>query len=72
MVRLPVSLQLGKDKCTLADADELTKWDGCIAAVDEFSVFKDFPRDPSLSIDVQRFIDFSDKHGRSKIVHLRL
>jgi O-methyltransferase involved in polyketide biosynthesis len=62
----------GKGKWALADADEITKWDSRITVVDQFSVFKDFPRDSSLSIDAQRFIDFSSKHGRSKIVHLRL
>ena len=48
----------GKGRWALADADEIAKWDSRITVADQFPVFKDFPRDRSLSIDAQRFIDF--------------
>ncbi|MGB8310670.1 MAG: class I SAM-dependent methyltransferase [Halobacteriota archaeon] len=56
---------------TLEDANEITKWDSRITVIDQFSLFRNIPRD-SLSADIRRLMDYSDKTGRSNIFHLRL
>jgi O-methyltransferase involved in polyketide biosynthesis len=55
----------------LEDANEFTKWDGRITVLDQFPLFKNIPRD-SLSADMRRLMDYSDKSGRSSIFHLRV
>ena len=56
---------------TLEDANEITKWDSRITVLDQFSLFKNITRD-SLSTDIRRLMDYSDKSKKSNIFHLRL
>jgi hypothetical protein len=58
--------------CPLEDANEMTMWDNRIAVVDQFPLFKDISRDPSLSKSIRQFMDYTDEKGRIKIVHLRV
>lgn len=58
-------------KWALNDANEITKWDNRIRVVDQFLIFKNIPRDPSLSTSIQQFMDYTDEKGRAKPVHLR-
>ena len=58
-------------KWALNDANEITKWDNRIRVVDQFLIFKNIPRDPSLSTSIQQFMDYTDEKGRAKLVHLR-
>jgi len=56
---------------TLEDANEIIKWDSRITVIDQFPLFRNIARD-SLSADVRRLMDYSDKTGMSNIFHLRL
>jgi len=53
------------------DTNEITKWDSRITVIDQFSMFKNIPRDP-LSADMRRFMDYNDEKGESNIIHLRV
>jgi O-methyltransferase involved in polyketide biosynthesis len=55
----------------LEDANEITKWDSRITVIDQFSLFRNIPRN-SLSANIRRLMDYSDKTGRLNIFHLRL
>ena len=57
---------------TLEDANEITMWDSRIAVIDQSPLFKDIPRDPSLSEEIRQFMDYSDKSGRLNIFQLRI
>jgi O-methyltransferase involved in polyketide biosynthesis len=59
-------------KWALKDANEITRWDNRITVIDQFPLFKDIPRDPSLSLAIREFMDFSDKNRTSNIFHLRV
>ncbi|HYA61082.1 MAG TPA: class I SAM-dependent methyltransferase [Candidatus Acidoferrum sp.] len=59
-------------KWTLEDACEITKWDSRITVIDQSPLFKDVPRDPSLSAEIRQFMDYSDKSGRLNIFQLRV
>lgn len=59
-------------KCPLEDANEMTTWDNRITVVDQFPLFKDIPRDPSLSRSIRQFMDYTDEKGRIKIFHMRV
>ncbi|WP_052279176.1 class I SAM-dependent methyltransferase [Methanosarcina acetivorans] len=59
-------------KCPLEDASEMVAWDDRITVVDQFPLFRDIPRDPSLSMSVRQFMDYTDEKGRIKIVHVRV
>jgi len=50
---------------------EITKWDNRFTVIDQFSLYKDIPQD-SLSADIRRLMDYSDKSGRASIIHLRV
>jgi O-methyltransferase involved in polyketide biosynthesis len=63
---------IGFVRWTLEDANEITKWDNRITVVDQFPMFKNISKDPSLSRAVQRFMDWSDEHSRSNIFLLRV
>jgi hypothetical protein len=63
-------VELGK--WALKDVNEITQWDDRITVIDQFPLFKDIPRDPSLSIAIRRFMDFSDENRTSNIFHLRV
>jgi len=56
---------------TLKDANEFTKWDSCITVIDHFPMYQNIPRD-SLSVEMRRFMDYSDEKGGSSIIHLRV
>jgi O-methyltransferase involved in polyketide biosynthesis len=59
-------------ECPLEDANEMTMWDNRITVVDQFPLFKDIPRDPSLSLSIRQFMDYTDEKGRIKIFHIRV
>ena len=59
-------------KWTLEDAYEITKWDSRITVIDQSPLFKDIPRDSSLSAEIRQFMDYSDKSGRLNIFQLRV
>jgi O-methyltransferase involved in polyketide biosynthesis len=57
---------------TMDDANEMMKWDNRIELVEQFPLFKNIPRDHSLSMSIRQFMDYTDEKGRMKIVHLRV
>ncbi len=59
-------------KWALEDANEITKWDSRIIVVGQFPLYRNIPRDPSLSIEIRQFMDYSDKSERVNILHLRV
>jgi O-methyltransferase involved in polyketide biosynthesis len=59
-------------KWALEDANEITKWDSRIIVIDQFPLYRNIPRDPSLSIESRQFMDYSDKNRRVNILHLRV
>jgi len=59
-------------KWALEDANDLTRWDDRITVIDQFPLFKNIPRDPSLSIAIRKFMDFSDEYSTFSIFHTRL
>jgi len=63
---------IGFVRWTLDDANEITKWDNRITVIDQFPMFKNISKDPSLGRDAQRFMDWSDEHSRSNIFLLRV
>jgi len=56
----------------LEDAGEIAAWDDRIAVVDQFPLFRGVRRDPSLSMSVRQFMDYTDENGRLKVFHLRV
>jgi O-methyltransferase involved in polyketide biosynthesis len=56
----------------LEDAKEMTKWDDRITVFDQFPLFRNVLRDPSFSLSVRQFMDYTDEKGRIKIAHLRV
>lgn len=54
----------------LEDANEITTWDNRITVVDQFPLFRNIPRDPSFSMSVRQFMDYTDEKGRIKIFHM--
>lgn len=56
----------------LEDASEIATWDDRITVVDQFPLFRNVPRDPSLSRSVRQFMDYTDEKERIKIFHLRV
>ena len=64
------SFRGGVDAWELEDAGEIAKWDGRITVIDQFSIFKNIPRD-SFDAGMRRFVDYSDESGRN-IIHLRV
>ncbi|WP_440947782.1 class I SAM-dependent methyltransferase [Methanosarcina sp. T3] len=58
--------------CPLEDASEMTAWDDRIIVVDQFPLFRNIPRDPSLSMSVRQFMNYTDEKGRIKIIHVRV
>jgi len=58
-------------KWALEDAHEITKWDNRITVLDQFLLYRNIPRD-SVSADVRRLMDYSDKSGIFNIIHLRV
>lgn len=58
--------------CPLEDANEMTKWDNRIRVVGQFPLFRDIPRDPSLSLSIRQFMNYTDEKGRIKIFHMRV
>jgi O-methyltransferase involved in polyketide biosynthesis len=59
-------------KWVLEDANEITKWDDRITVIDQFPIYRNIPRDPSLSIEIRQFMDYNDKRGGSSIIHVRV
>jgi O-methyltransferase involved in polyketide biosynthesis len=57
---------------TLEDANEITKWDDRITVLDQFPLYRNISRHPSLSAEIRQFMDYSDKRGGSTIIHLRV
>jgi O-methyltransferase involved in polyketide biosynthesis len=57
---------------TLEDANEIAKWDSRITVIDQFPLYRNISRHPSLSADIRQFMDHSDKSGGSNIIHLRV
>jgi O-methyltransferase involved in polyketide biosynthesis len=64
--------QISWGRWTLEDASEITKWDDRIIVIDQFPLYRNISRHPSLSADVRQFMDYSDKSGGSNIIHLRV
>ena len=62
--------QKGFGMWALKDANEITEWDNRFTILDQFSFYKNILRN-SLSVDIQRLMDYGDKSGRSTIIHLR-
>ncbi|MGB8311409.1 MAG: hypothetical protein WCE81_06055 [Halobacteriota archaeon] len=58
-------------KWTLEDANEIAKCDARITVIDQFPMFRNIPRD-SVSADIRRFMDYSDKSRIFNIFHLRV
>lgn len=58
-------------RCPLEDANEMMTWDKRIIVVDQFPLFKNIPRDPSFSMSVRQFMDYTDERGRIKIFYMR-
>jgi len=58
--------------CPLENASEITVWDDRITVVDQFPLFRDIPRNPSLSRSIRQFMDYTDEKGRIKIFHMRV
>jgi O-methyltransferase involved in polyketide biosynthesis len=56
----------------LEDANEMRKWDTRITVIDQFPLFTNIPRDPSLGINVRKFMDFSERYKLTNIFHLRV
>jgi len=56
----------------LEDESEITKWDSRITVLDQFPMYRNIPQDSSLSIEIRRFMDFSDISRRLNIIHLRI
>jgi|GEM_PF-205383 len=54
----------------LENLSEIAKWDNRFTVIDQFSFYKNISRD-SLSADIRRLMDYSDKSGRSSIIHLQ-
>jgi O-methyltransferase involved in polyketide biosynthesis len=59
-------------KWALEDANEMKKWDTRITVIDQFPLFTNIPRDPSLGIIVRRFMDFSERYKLTNICHLKV
>lgn len=59
-------------KWALEDANDITTWDDRITVLDQFPMYRNIPRDPSLSIEIRKFMDFSDISARLNIIHLRV
>jgi len=64
--------QVSWGRWTLEDASEIAKWDDRITVIDQFPLYRNISRHPSLSADVRQFMDYSDKSGGSNIIHLRV
>jgi O-methyltransferase involved in polyketide biosynthesis len=58
--------------CPLEDANEIMVWDNRITVVDQFPLFKNISRNPSLSSSIRQFMDYTDENGRIKIFHMRV
>lgn len=59
-------------KCPLENANEMTKWDDRITVIDQFPLFKNIPRNSSLTRSVRQFMDYTDEKERIKIFHIRV
>jgi len=55
-----------KDACTMA------KWDSRIEVIEQFPVFRNFPRDPEWGVRIERWMNQVDRSGWFKIAHLRV
>ena len=62
----------GLRKWALDDATKITQWDKRITVKDQFPLYRNIPRDPSWSVVIRRFMDYSDKCKMSNIFHLRV
>ena len=62
----------GLRKWALEDANEITTWDERITVIDQFPLFRNIPRDPSLDKGVRRFMDFSERYRLTNIFHLKV
>ncbi len=63
---------LGLRKWALEDANEMKKWDTRITVIDQFPLFTNILRDPSLGINLRRFMDFSERYKLTNIFHLKV
>ena len=59
-------------KWALKDVRKAERWDKHITVVDQFSAFKDFPRDPSWGIQVEWWMNFTHWSKTHNIFHLRV
>ena len=64
--------QVSWGRWTLEDANEITKWDKRITVIEQFPLYRNISRHPSLSADVRQFMDYNDESGGSNIIHLRV
>jgi O-methyltransferase involved in polyketide biosynthesis len=65
------SFHRGLIEWTLEDVNEFTKWDNHITVIDKFPMYRNIRRD-SVSANMRRVMDYSDKSGGSNIIHLRV
>ena len=56
---------------SLKDARIISGWDKRLRVVDQFPFFQGIPRDTSWGKGIRRFMDSTDKHRVSNIVHLQ-
>jgi O-methyltransferase involved in polyketide biosynthesis len=59
-------------KWALKDARKMTKWDKRIKVIDQFPIFENFPRDPAWGVQIERWLNVTDRSGMSKIFHLQV
>ncbi|MGZ4936393.1 MAG: class I SAM-dependent methyltransferase [Halobacteriota archaeon] len=64
--------QVSWGRWTLEDTNEIAKWDSRITVIEQFPLYRNISRHPSLSADIRQFMDYSDKSGGSNIIHLRV
>ena len=59
-------------KWVMRDAGTMATWDTRIEVMDQFPMFKNFPRDPAWGVQIKRLMNLADRGGMYKIVHLRI
>jgi hypothetical protein len=59
-------------KWALEDRTKSQSGDNRIIVIDQFPLYRNIPRDPSLSAEMRQFMDYSDERERSSVIHLRV
>jgi O-methyltransferase involved in polyketide biosynthesis len=61
-----------RTKWAMKDARKMEKWDKRITVQDQFSGFKNFPRDPVWGVWIERWMNFSDRNRMHSVFHIRV